>query len=255
MIVKEIFSPEAAAAALLKEDKFPLRELSKRTGISKSRLGRMRNKSGSLTISEAASLSAAFDLPASVFLPSDQSLTLTDQQSVAANTLGAAMSSAINQQIAALGPNLSTDAVESWYFNTQGKLVEMPEITPYLSLMRAPKRGNDLPKAVSIGPRSLTAEKLGTDPRQVDDYIGYLSEASRETLDSYQIVADLNQMQAFYRTVVFPEDETPLLMLYKTVLMPVVEHGEMLIWNFSKKVSARLVSESELEGRSIPLGD
>ena len=255
MTNNDFLSPEAVASRCIRETHLSLRELQAVTGINKSRLSDLRNEKGRhLSVQEAIRISEALDLPRSVFYPAEQSLTLSAGENTAATRFSQAISSAIQQKVDVFGHLLTTEALEAWYFATGGKLVEMPSITPHLTLFRAPSNDNDLPEVIDIGDRSLTADRVGTEKQRVAAYLGYLNEACPSTIASYRAAANQTQIETYYRRVAFRSADVPFVMHYKTVLMPTTDDGVRFIWNFSKCVSARPASDEELEDPSIPEG-
>lgn len=253
-------TPETKAAHLIKEasncGSTNYDELSKSTGISRSKLSRIANGTGRLYAAELAMLAKAFGLPVADFFGLQHALTLTGAQSAATQKLGKAMRSAIRQTVDSFGDRLSSDEVEAWYFATGGKLVEMPNIASHLTLFSVPRSDAAAPEVMRVGPLSLTADRVGTDPKDVMKYVNYLAERGDTTLMSYHETAERNSLQTFHRKVKFPHAEPePFVLLYKTVLMPVDEGGSRLIWNYSKAISARPATAEELADPSLPEGD
>ena len=227
-----------------------LRDIEKRSGIPKSRIGLLKNQQAKLTVEDVMRLgySLGFD-PTDALRGAPQiQTTSTDAQKHVTKIVSNIMEASL-AMMRAMGHKLDIGDLIAWHRTSGGRLEAYEIFKPFVGLFSVSDGDTPQIEAREIGPKSLAASSLQTpDADQVNSYIRSLQRASREQITfTYLETQERAKWHLYDRevTVDFPGAGPRYLLSYATLLLPVTAaNGERFLMNFSTYLGSEVTNSS-----------
>lgn len=226
--IHHILTPEQKASQYIEGSEFSLRAISQKTGISRSKLSNLGRAPAVLSVSEAWRLGECLGFDPSALFPTGPSLqasSTADEMSLLdrkALEFANQILKSTEQRMKRFGGHLTLEDVAAWHEWLGDRIVEDPNLSPFLTLIKPMDPTMETLPVQSVGDLSVTALALGkTSASAVRRYIGDMDARNRaEIVSSYVEAARSGQRQYFERKAVIRTTEGDEIELrYLTLLM------------------------------------
>lgn len=221
-----------------------LRDLSKKSGISKSRIDLLKKRNARLTVEDILRLSGPLGFePSRALGPWNEIASASNPAEEHYARIVSSVMATSKEMVRQMGKEMDPMDLVAWHHQNGGRLEGYEKFQPYIGLFSVNSDCGPAIEARQIGQKCLAANSLQTpNSDQVNKYIQSLNVADREAIAfTYLETRESRQWKMFPRSVrvEFPGAGPAYVLNYATLLMTVTApNGSEYILNFSNYLSS-----------------